>query len=190
MKKNIFYITLAFQIFQFFLCDETVFTVKDSCSSTTPSNLKDCSQHSTNSTNCCLLEGILTNTYSRFCSPLPVPSYSGQAYMNYNGQEYKLSCEQKPLFSILQTCGPTKPSGRSDCQSGSTNLVSCCYYKGNQTNGLVINNQELIQDRCVYLGAKFKGKTTWAGLELDCSSTYTKVSLSVTFLFILIAFMF
>jgi hypothetical protein len=151
-----YFVLLALSIF---LTLATI-NAQNSCESINPQQASDCLNVSSSLTNsyCCYLKGIQFNTQSQKCYVLPKSAYTGSNYINVKGTQYNLNCGDVPAYPVLKTCGPTSPSDVKDCATGSTISESCCYESKTRS--------------CLWLGAKYKGSTHWAGKSLECSTGY------------------
>ena len=148
------------------------------CASVTnPTKVADCTSQRTNSGNlCCYLSGIQTYSNDRMCVSLPSASYTGAKTYNVNDKTYQIDCgvSNVAAATILNTCGTTDAVGQSTCAVGSSFVNSCCW--SDKMKG------------CYWLGTKYHGKTTWAGLYLDCGASHLAFSLSLLFLFLVFIF--
>ena len=151
------------------------------CTSTNPTTASDCNTHTTNSGNlCCYLTGLQTYSNEKFCLSIPQSSYVGEKTYSYNNfKTYNINCGvTKNLATVLTTCGPAGALAVGDCRTGSSFTNSCCYFKGTPQ----------VASGCYWLGAKYSGDTTWAGLDLNCNSTFITYSMSLLLVFLIFMF--
>jgi len=147
------------------------------CGSINPGKNSDCTTAKTNTGNlCCFLSGLQNYSSDKMCVSLPSVSYTGAKTYVLNGKTYMIDCgvQISASSNILNTCGPTPAAGQSDCQTGSSFSNSCCWAEK--------------QKGCYWLGTKYRGSTNWAGMSLDCSSSY--LTFSMTFVLFFLAFVF
>jgi hypothetical protein len=123
------------------------------------------------------------------CLSIPKSSYVGGTTFDYDGQVYSINCGidtnnlNKPLLS---NCSPLEANttglSKSDCMTGSSFVNSCCYYS--KTNTTTLN----APSGCYWLGTKYTGETTWAGMNLNCSAQFVTFSMALLVLFLSLLF--
>ena len=104
-----------------------------------------------------------------FCRKIPYSAiYKDLNYENIDGKLYEVNCSNRNEATLLEQCGK-KNEGTSleSCKKYSNGVNSCCYIKGNNE----------ISRGCYWLGTKYEGKTTWAGVEMECNMSFLKYSL-------------
>jgi hypothetical protein len=147
------------------------------CSSVIPTKNSDCTTAKTNTGNlCCYLSGLQSYSTEQMCLSIPSVSYTGAKTYVLNGKTYMIDCGVQITASatILNSCGPSPAVGKEDCQTGSSFSNSCCWADK--------------QQGCYWLGTKYRGETNWAGMKLDCASSY--LTFSMTFVLFFLAFVF
>ena len=116
---------------------------------------------------CCFYK--LFNSNKTFCRTIPYSAiYKDLKYENIDGELYEVNCSSSNEATLLEQCGK-KNEGTSleSCKEYSNGVNSCCYIKGNNE----------ISRGCYWLGTKYEGKTTWAGVEMECNMSFLKYSL-------------
>lgn len=137
--------------------------INSTCTDTTPSTITDCTSQNSGSNYCCFAHGLGKNFNSTFCYEMPRIAYTGTNSINFNKTTYILDCGTITSYiPPLDFCGPSNPTSLDDCKLGSNNYVSCCYNNGYSN----------ISPNCYNIQAKYKGKITWANLDLDCGAEY------------------
>ena len=164
MNKKIFFIFLFLinlnLIFSIFECEQ----IKN------PNQAEECNVLSSKSSYpdyCCFCK--LFNSNKTFCRTIPYSAiYKDLKYENINGELYEVNCSSSNEATLLEQCGK-KNEGTSleSCKEYSNGVNSCCYIKGNNE----------ISRGCYWLGTKYEGKTTWAGVEMECNMSFLKYSL-------------
>ena len=164
MNKKIFFIFLFLinlnLIFSIFECEQ----IKN------PNQAEECNVLSSKSSYpdyCCFYK--LFNSNKTFCRKIPYSAiYKDLKYENINGELYEVNCSSSNEATLLEQCGK-KNEGTSleSCKEYSNGVNSCCYIKGNNE----------ISRGCYWLGTKYEGKTTWAGVEMECNMSFLKYSL-------------
>ena len=164
MNKKIFFIFLFLinlnLIFSIFECEQ----IKN------PNQAEECNVSSSKSSYpdyCCFYK--LFNSNKTFCRTIPYSAiYKDLKYENINGELYEVNCSSSNEATLLEQCGK-KNEGTSleSCKEYSNGVNSCCYIKGNNE----------ISRGCYWLGTKYEGKTTWAGVEMECNMSFLKYSL-------------
>ena len=164
MNKKIFFIFLFLinlnLIFSIFECEQ----IKN------PNQAEECNVLSSKSSYpdyCCFYK--LFNSNKTFCRTIPYSAiYKDLKYENINGELYEVNCSSSNEATLLEQCGK-KNEGTSleSCKEYSNGVNSCCYIKGNNE----------ISRGCYWLGTKYEGKTTWAGVEMECNMSFLKYSL-------------
>jgi hypothetical protein len=142
-----------------------------SCNLTTPKTKDDCNIKSVQDKElCCYLYAPNLKNNAQVCNSLPWNSYSGDKTYFINGNTYFIDCGVTRQQEVLPTCGPKEPGSKKQCMTGSSFTNSCCYHEES-------NN-------CYWLGTKFEGETTWAGLKLQCTGYYVQISVVMLLAFI------
>ena len=164
MNKKIFFVSLFLinlnLIFSIFECEQ----IKN------PKNASECDDKSSKSSYpdyCCFYK--LFNDNETFCRTIPYSAiYKDLKYENIDGKLYEVNCSNRNEATLLEQCGK-KNEGTSleSCKKYSNGVNSCCYIKGNNE----------ISRGCYWLGTKYEGKTTWAGVEMECNMSFLKYSL-------------
>ena len=164
MNKKIFFVFLFLinlnLIFSIFECEQ----IKN------PNQAEECNVLSSKSSYpdyCCFYK--LFNSNKTFCRTIPYSAiYKDLKYENINGELYEVNCSSSNEATLLEQCGK-KNEGTSleSCKEYSNGVNSCCYIKGNNE----------ISRGCYWLGTKYEGKTTWAGVEMECNMSFLKYSL-------------
>ena len=164
MNKKIFFIFLFLinlnLIFSIFECEQ----IKN------PNQAEECNVLSSKSSYpdyCCFYK--LFNSNKTFCRTIPYSAiYKDLKYENIDGELYEVNCSSSNEATLLEQCGK-KNEGTSleSCKEYSNGVNSCCYIKGNNE----------ISRGCYWLGTKYEGKTTWAGVEMECNMSFLKYSL-------------
>ena len=164
MNKKIFFLFLFLinlnLIFSIFECEQ----IKN------PNQAEECNVLSSKSSYpdyCCFYK--LFNSNKTFCRTIPYSAiYKDLKYENINGELYEVNCSSSNEATLLEQCGK-KNEGTSleSCKEYSNGVNSCCYIKGNNE----------ISRGCYWLGTKYEGKTTWAGVEMECNMSFLKYSL-------------
>lgn len=157
------------------------------CTSTVPSVNTDCYNQSSSSDElCCYLTSINTSPSSKFCLSIPSSAYTGDTIYAFDNNNYNIACNSPGFNSILESCGGVSGSV-AGCSTGSSFTNSCCYYQKTDTgspNGKV----QKTPTGCYWIGTKFTGSLSWAGLPLNCSSNFLTFSTSLIFFVFLFLF--
>ena len=185
--KNIKLIFLTFNMFLVAMISAQTDTYSTSytCTTTNPSTPDTCYNQSTNAGNlCCYIQGIQNYSTDRMCLSIPSDSYLGESTTRYNGKEYSISCKTTTTPALLSSCGTSSAGSQSDCATSSSYTNSCCYFSGFTST----SNKSATPAGCYWLGTKYSGTVTWAGLSLNCAGDY--ITYSTYILFALIALLF
>lgn len=157
------------------------------CSSTIPTSQSDCFNATTDSNQyCCYLTGINNYSDEKFCLNVPQTAYTGETKYAYDNKVYNIACDFSEETTILEKC-PGEPTSKKGCSTGSSFTNSCCYYKKIDTD----SPNEKVQNSdtgCYWLGTKFNGDISWAGLKLSCSQNF--LTFSITFSLLISLFLF
>ena len=154
------------------------------CSSTVPNSKGDCfGKSSSNGELCCYLTGLDAYSNDRLCLAIPTSAFSGESKYSYDNKIFNIECDYTAPSSILEKCGGT-PDSRKGCSTGSSFTNSCCYYEKTDT-GSVNEKVKNTNTGCYWLGTKYEGEISWAGLLLSCDSSFLTYSLSLLFVFML-----
>jgi len=175
-KKNIFK-SLLIIIFIYFVNSSD-------CSSTLPTSKEDCYTKSlSNGELCCYLTGLNAYSSDKLCLGIPTSAFSGESKYSYDNKIYNIECNYSGPSSILEKCGGT-PDSRKGCSTGSSFANSCCYYEQTETESV---NEKVKNTKtgCYWLGTKYEGEISWAGLLLSCDSSFLTYSLHFLFVFML-----
>jgi hypothetical protein len=152
------------------------------CASTTPTTETDCFNASTDSSEyCCYLTGINSYANEKLCLNVPHTTYTGETKYAYNNKVYNIACDFSEKTTILEKCSG-EPTSKKGCSKGSSFTNSCCYYEKTETE----STNEKVQNTdtgCYWLGTKYSGEITWAGLNLSCKENFLTYSFSLVFLF-------
>ena len=148
-------------------CEKTIPSKPDDCTSI---NVSDSMQYPDY---CCYYQSVDNNNNKNpFCRTIPYSSYyQEESYENINDELYKVTCKGKgKKATLLEQCGNVNKASETefdDCKEHSTLVNSCCF-----TNGYAN-----IPKGCYWLGSKYEGEVTWAGVDLECNMNYLKYSL-------------
>ena len=162
-----------------------IFSTNNCDSINSPSGKNDCFSQNEDSgiaNYCCYYESIKSS--KKFCKTVPYSSlhYENLNYENIDGDLYEISCEtNNRKVTLLEQCGDTNNPQNANfekCKKHSTVLNSCCYVEGNAN----------IEKGCYWLGTKYEGDITWAGVNMDCFMNYLKNSIINVIFIILILF--
>jgi hypothetical protein len=157
------------------------------CTSSVPSVDTDCfNQSSSNDELCCYLSSINTSPNSQFCLSIPSSAFTGDSIYAYNNVNYNIACKSQGLNSILESCSGISGSV-AGCSTGSSFTNSCCYYQKTDTGSLYDKVQNT-PTGCYWIGTKFTGSLSWAGLPLNCSANFLTFSASLVFFVFLFLF--
>jgi hypothetical protein len=63
----------------------------------------------------------------------------------------------------LVECGVSRPAVDSDCLAYTTESNACCFYSYFTKTG------------CYWLGTRYKGKTNYGGLYVNCDQRYVRI---------------
>ena len=164
MNKKIFF------VFLFLINLNFIFSILECEQKRDPKNASECNDLSSKSSYpdyCCfykLFNGADDN--DTFCRKIPYSAiYKDLNYENIDGKLYEVNCSNRNEATLLEQCGK-KNEGTSleSCKKYSNGVNSCCYIKGNNE----------ISRGCYWLGTKYEGKTTWAGVEMECNMSFLK----------------
>ena len=164
MNKKIFF------VFLFLINLNFIFSIIGCEQKKNPNQAEDCNVLSSKSSYpdyCCFYK--LFNSNKTFCRTIPYSAiYKDLKYENIDGELYEVNCSSSNEATLLEQCGK-KNEGTSleSCKEYSNGVNSCCYIKGNNE----------ISRGCYWLGTKYEGKTTWAGVEMECNMSFLKYSL-------------
>ena len=167
MNKKIFF------VFLFLINLNFIFSILECEQKRDPKNASECNDLSSKSSYpdyCCfykLFNGADDN--DTFCRKIPYSAiYKDLNYENIDGKLYEVNCSNRNEATLIEQCGK-KNEGTSleSCKKYSNGVNSCCYIKGNNE----------ISRGCYWLGTKYEGKTTWAGVEMECNISFLKYSL-------------
>ena len=167
MNKKIFF------VFLFLININFIFSIFECEEKKNPKNASECNDLSSKSSYpdyCCfykLFNGADDN--DTFCRKIPYSAiYKDLNYENIDGKLYEVNCSNRNEATLIEQCGK-KNEGTSleSCKKYSNGVNSCCYIKGNNE----------ISRGCYWLGTKYEGKTTWAGVEMECNISFLKYSL-------------
>ena len=164
MDKKFFFVLL------FLINLNFIFSIFDCELIKNPKNAENCTKLTSNSNYpdyCCFYKSF--NSDETFCRTIPYSAiYKDLKYENINGELYEVNCSSSNEATLLEQCGK-KNEGTSleSCKEYSNGVNSCCYIKGNNE----------ISRGCYWLGTKYEGKTTWAGVEMECNMSFLKYSL-------------
>lgn len=148
------------------------------CNAEKPSDYQSCySRPASNAySRCCYLESF-SDQNKKMCLEIPAISFTGAPLYSYNDVLYKISCPNTTVKDSLNSCASIVSTGKSDCSVYSTYTESCCFGEDDK--------------KCYWLGAKYQGKTLWAGKNLDCNAGFLKMqNLVYAFVIILVSFGF
>jgi hypothetical protein len=160
------------------------FIYASDCSSTVPTKSGDCfSKSSNNREICCYLTGLNSYSNDKLCVSIPNSAFTGETKYSYDNKIYNIECDYPGTSSILEKCGGT-PDSKKGCSTGSSFTNSCCYYEKTETES---PNEKVKNTKtgCYWLGTKFEGEISWAGLMLACNSSFLTYSLPLLFVFLL-----
>ena len=153
-----------------------------SCSKSTPSSLKDCSQYNSPGMYgdlCCYYEPI-NSTIAKKCVSIPFSAYlSYVTYSSIDNTLYKVTCDNSTRYdkkeAVLNRCGGevNNPSMKK-CKKYSSYVDSCCYYNGNEEDNEYGELYPSTDKGCYWLGAKYKGTISWGGMKLKCDCQFLK----------------
>ena len=146
-----------------------------------PSEVSDCSQYNSEGMYadlCCFYKS--TSDSKNKCVSVPYSAFLNYAKYDYKNETlYEITCDYqnnryKKSPAVLTRCGEDiKNPSMKKCKSYSSYVNSCCYYSGdtedNEYGELFPNTTER---GCYWLGAKYKGKISWGGMYLKCSSGF------------------
>jgi hypothetical protein len=167
--------------------NDIVTQVTFQCASTVPTKESDCFNASTDSGEyCCYLTGLINYSNEKLCLNIPQSAYTGETKYAYNNKVYNIACNFSGKTTILEKCSGT-PDSKKGCSTGSSFTNSCCYYEKTKTD----SPNEKVQNTetgCYWLGTKYSGEISWAGLKLSCSENF--LTLSSSLIFILFLFLF
>ena len=164
MNKKIFF------VFLFLINLNFIFSIIECEQTENPNQAEVCNVLSSKSSYpdyCCFYK--LFNSNKTFCRTIPYSAiYKDLKYENIDGELYEVNCSSSNEATLLEQCGK-KNEGTSleSCKEYSNGVNSCCYIKGNNE----------ISRGCYWLGTKYEGKTTWAGVEMECNMSFLKYSL-------------
>ena len=167
MNKKIFF------VFLFLINLNFIFSILECEQKRDPKNASECNDLSSKSSYpdyCCFYKLFNdANDNETFCRTIPYSAiYKDLNYENIDGKLYEVNCSNRNEATLLEQCGK-KNEGTSleSCKEYSNGVNSCCYIKGNNE----------ISRGCYWLGTKYEGKTTWAGVEMECNMSFLKYSL-------------
>ena len=162
-----------FLVFLFLINLNFIFSILECEQMSNPKNASECNELSSKSSYpdyCCFYKLFNdTNDNDTFCRTIPYSAiYKDLNYENIDGKLYEVNCSNRNEATLLEQCGK-KNEGTSleSCKKYSNGVNSCCYIKGNNE----------ISRGCYWLGTKYEGKTTWAGVEMECNMSFLKYSL-------------
>ena len=162
-----------FLVFLFLINLNFIFSILECEQKRDPKNASECNDLSSKSSYpdyCCFYKLFNdTNDNDTFCRTIPYSAiYKDLNYENIDGKLYEVNCSNRNEATLLEQCGK-KNEGTSleSCKEYSNGVNSCCYIKGNNE----------ISRGCYWLGTKYEGKTTWAGVEMECNISFLKYSL-------------
>ena len=162
-----------FLVFLFLINLNFIFSILECEQMSNPKNASECNDLSSKSSYpdyCCFYKLFNdTNDNDTFCRTIPYSAiYKDLNYENIDGKLYEVNCSNRNEATLLEQCGK-KNEGTSleSCKKYSNGVNSCCYIKGNNE----------ISRGCYWLGTKYEGKTTWAGVEMECNMSFLKYSL-------------
>ena len=162
-----------FLVFLFLINLNFIFSILECEQMSNPKNASECNDLSSKSNYpdyCCFYKLFNdTNDNDTFCRTIPYSAiYKDLNYENIDGKLYEVNCSNRNEATLLEQCGK-KNEGTSleSCKKYSNGVNSCCYIKGNNE----------ISRGCYWLGTKYEGKTTWAGVEMECNMSFLKYSL-------------
>ena len=155
----------------FFIININYIFSLDNCSISNPNRIEDCfyrQNYVLYSDYCC----YFNSSDKSFCKAIPYSSYNDKdKYENIDGVLYQVTCDTgNRKVTLLEECGNTNEANEANyekCKKHSTVLNSCCYVKGNGN----------INKGCYWLGTKYEGDISWAGVEMECSMDYLKYSI-------------
>ena len=165
MKKIILKILLSLSIYSIicYKCEDSE-TDKNKCLGKPDGKYPDV---------CCFFQEVVKNVSKEtHCKAIPYSSYNDKdKYENIDGVLYQVTCDTgNRKVTLLEECGNTNEANEANyekCKKHSTVLNSCCYVKGNGD----------INKGCYWLGTKYEGDISWAGVEMECSMDYLKYSI-------------
>ena len=148
-----------------------IFSLNNCSISIIPNRTEDCfyqQNYVLYSDYCC----YFNSSDKSFCKAIPYSSYNDKdKYENIDGVLYQVTCDTgNRKVTLLEECGNTNEANEANyekCKKHSTVLNSCCYVKGNDN----------INKGCYWLGTKYEGDISWAGVEMECSMDYLKYSI-------------
>ena len=162
-----------FLVFLFLINLNFIFSILECEQMSNPKNASECNNLSSKSSYpdyCCFYKLFNdANDNDTFCRTIPYSAiYKDLNYENIDGKLYEVNCSNRNEATLLEQCGK-KNEGTSleSCKKYSNGVNSCCYIKGNNE----------ISRGCYWLGTKYEGKTTWAGVEMECNMSFLKYSL-------------
>ena len=155
----------------FFIININFIFSLNNCSISNPNRIEDCfyqQNYVLYSDYCC----YFNSSDKSFCKAIPYSSYNDKdKYENIDGVLYQVTCDTgNRKVTLLEECGNTNKANEANyekCKKHSTVLNSCCYVKGNGN----------INKGCYWLGTKYEGDISWAGVEMECSMDYLKYSI-------------
>ena len=155
----------------FFIININFIFSLNNCSKSNPNRTEDCfyqQNYVLYSDYCC----YFNSSDKSFCKAIPYSSYNDKdKYENIDGVLYQVTCDTgNRKVTLLEECGNTNEANEANyekCKKHSTVLNSCCYVKGNGN----------INKGCYWLGTKYEGDISWAGVEMECSMDYLKYSI-------------
>ena len=152
---------------------------------------------------CCFLTPIYNSSKS-ICKTVPHSSYySGynKEYIKEEGILYNVNCSlgvknESTQTYPLEQCGDIHKDVKSlkDCKKYSSLVDSCCYFSSEdededddeeEEEEIEINfGNQTFKKGCYWLGSKYEGTITWAGIKLKCQQNYLNYNLFSLFFFV------
>lgn len=132
------------------------------------------SQAQANGLKCCWMTASVAGISTTMCSPLAATSVNAGT-TSVGGVSYSYDCAGTTNVGTDQCLAQNSKTITSKyfCTDYSTTTNSCCMYETNGTK------------KCMWLGSKFDGETTYGGQSLKCSSSFLSTSLLFAFLLVL-----
>ena len=157
------------------------YSLSDACSEVKPRINTDCHTKTDSKNLCCLVTNDAGNANVCQSQTRNIISTTNSTFKT-NNINYSLDCgvgafiknsnlggsfpvsyyypNYNKLVLPIQQCGSVNPIKRDDCSSFSAIGNSCCFYTKSKDTG------------CYYLGTKYAGNATYAGINIDCIGNY------------------
>jgi hypothetical protein len=152
-----------------------------------PQAVSECTKYTDQHYYCCIIKPVENtnnpNPKINTCYSIANSDFNADSIIKFNNFDYYVDCGLTSTMGMYSattgqgdTCGNSDiaPYQESDCGKYSTNFNSCCYYY-TSTGG----------PGCLWLGAKYSGKTIYNGQILSCFSEKLNFPLFLISIFIL-----